>query len=141
MKKITALDISKYFVEIASKIDENDLTNLKLQKLLYFAQKEFFDKTGKLLFGDQIEAWNFGSVVRSVYDTFKRCGAFPITSFDIEYKAEELDKEIKSFIDGIWEEYGKFSANYLVSLTHKKGSPWNVAYNSENKVIDLEKTN
>jgi len=34
MNSIKALDIAKYLIELAAKIDENDLTNLKLQKLL-----------------------------------------------------------------------------------------------------------
>ena len=74
MPKLSALDISLYFIQLASKIDENDLTNLKLQKLLYLAQGRYMAKTGKQLFSDQIEAWSLGPVVRTVYDTYKVCG-------------------------------------------------------------------
>jgi len=41
MDKVNAIDIANYFVVLASHIDENDLTNLKLQKLLYFAQGKY----------------------------------------------------------------------------------------------------
>lgn len=138
MPKLSALDISLYFIQLASKIDENDLTNLKLQKLLYLAQGRYMAKTGKQLFSDQIEAWSLGPVVRTVYDTYKVCGAFPITAFDINVSdSNELSNDVRAFLDSIWEEYGKYSANYLVNFTHKT-APWNKAFEQgNNTVIDL----
>jgi len=139
MNSIKALDIAKYLIELAAKIDENDLTNLKLQKLLYFAQGKYLANKNTPLFGDQIEAWDFGPVVKNVYDTFKTCGAFPITTFDVKFDAQELPSDVKTFLDQIWEDYGKYSANYLVSLTHKSNTPWYKSYNSNgDKVISTD---
>ena len=41
-----ALDVANYFIELASKTPENDLTNLKLQKLLYYVQGKYLANTG-----------------------------------------------------------------------------------------------
>lgn len=131
-----ALELSNYFVERASEIDENDLTNLKLQKLLYFAQGEYLARKGDKLFDDSIEAWELGPVVRDVYDKYKICGSFPITVFDIPNKRVSIDPKVKSFLDNIWDKYGKFSAAYLVNLTHKKETPWAKNFEKgENKTI------
>jgi uncharacterized phage-associated protein len=60
----SAKKIANYFIELASKEDENDLTNLKLQKLLYIAQglylaknKKPFDALLKPHIRDDVQAW------------------------------------------------------------------------------------
>lgn len=123
-----ALDLSYYFIERASEVDENDLTNLKLQKLLYFAQGEYLAQKRKPLFNDQIEAWDLGPVIKDVYNQFKFCGSFPVTVFDTKTKKISIDKKTRDFLDRIWDRYGKYSAAYLVEKTHKSNSPWSRYY-------------
>lgn len=134
-----ALDLSNYFIERASEIDENDLTNLKLQKLLYFAQGEYLAQTGNQLFEDNIEAWALGPVVREVYDQYKVCGTFPVTAFDVKVANVSIDPETREFLNAIWDSYGKFSAAYLVNETHKKESPWSKHFEKDaNNIIPLD---
>lgn len=135
----SAQEVANYFIELASKIDENDLTNLKLQKLLYFAQGKFLAKNEKKLFEEPIIAWALGPVVRSVYNAFRYCGSFPITAFDRSVKKTTLSSELKEFLSGVWDEYAKYSATYLVDLTHEKGSPWSDTYSRDaNKEIPAD---
>jgi uncharacterized phage-associated protein len=133
----SALDIANCFIEIASKIDENDLTNLKLQKLLYFAQGKYLVQNNEALFSDEIEAWDLGPVVRSVYNTFRECGAFPITAFDVKYKSTSLNDEKRQFLKKIWQDYARYSASYLVNLSHQS-HPWQKAHKSLTKIISSE---
>jgi uncharacterized phage-associated protein len=137
MKTISANEVASYFIELASQNDENDLTNLKLQKLLYFSQAEYYLKNNKSLFSDEIEAWDYGPVVPNVYHKYKSCGSFPITVFDNWEKTNALSTEIIKFVEAIWEKWGKFSASYLVEITHKKDSPWKKYYKSGNCVIPV----
>lgn len=137
--KTSVKEIANYFISLASKIDENDLTNLKLQKLLYFSQGKYLAKTNKPLFEESIEAWKLGPVVREIYNNFKYCGSFPITAFDKGVKEVNINDETKNFLNNIWEEYGKYSARYLVDLTHKKGTSWSQTYSPEkDSKISLE---
>lgn len=139
MSKINAFDVSQGFIELASEKDENDLTNLKLQKLLYFAQGIHLAEKGKPLFEDEIQAWNLGPVVSTIYDTFKECGAFPITTFDVKFESKKVPKETQRFIGRIWDEWGKYSADYLVNETHKENSPWQKNFvKGANNVIPKE---
>jgi len=143
MSNLSALNVAAFFVELATESDENDLTNLKLQKLLYFAQGEHLSQFGKPLFHDDVEAWRLGPVVRAVYSEYKKCGAFPITVFDgstASASRDKLPEPIKAFLKKrVWDKYGKYSARYLVSLTHKPGGPWRKFFQEEsNAVIPLD---
>ena len=143
MPPVSALSIAAYFVELAGENNENDLTNLKLQKLLYFAQCDHLKKHGEPLFSDTIEAWPYGPVVPAVYDAYKSCGAFPITVFDAPEDVgttEALENDTKTFVRTIWDRFGRFSASYLVSLTHQKNGPWDRVFHSpfSSKAIPIE---
>ncbi len=111
-------------------VGNNDLTNLKLQKLLYFAQVEYMQShNGDLLFDDDIEAWQYGPVVREVYDAFKQCGAYFITDFDIDMSDfGEIDEGRAVFLDKFLKKGADHSAWSLVSKTHEKGSAWDQTY-------------
>lgn len=129
---LTAKNVASYFIEKSSKLDEdNDLTNLKLQKILYYTQVESLKKSGEVAFNDTIEAWQYGPVVRSVYDWLKGCGPYTISSFDIDSDDYSLETDTKTLLDNVWTKYSKYSASYLVKKTHDgKLSPWESIYNS-----------
>ena len=74
--KYSAMDIAKYAVNRQYK-SNRPISNLQLQKILYFLQIVFTSKTGHLLFSDQFEAWPYGPVIRDVYVKFADCGGYP----------------------------------------------------------------
>lgn len=53
-----ALDIAKYIVDKCT-IEKCPITNLQLQKILYFLQKKYLIDYGNCLFNDEIQAWQF----------------------------------------------------------------------------------
>ena len=71
-------DVAKFFIGLANEQAEQNqgdlMTNLRLQKLLYFAQGWYLARYGKPLFSDEIEAWTYGPVVPEVYQTYKPNG-------------------------------------------------------------------
>ena len=146
----SAKQIAAYLLKKANELGDgdkslsgnNDVTNLKLQKLLYFAQVEYLKKTGKKLFNDEIQAWQYGPVVPNIYEWLKGCGAYVVTEFDISLEdADNLQKAIKEFLDEFWKKYSPYSAWGLVSKTHEKDSPWSKVYNNgkgEKQVIPIE---
>lgn len=117
-----ALDIAKYMLVVAHE-NGDVITNLKLQKLLYYAQAWHLVKKGVPLFEDAIEAWEFGPVVRAVYNEYKEFNRMPI---DIEVGQEEvnvLDKETQEYMDDYLWEFLDYSATSLVRMTHEE-DPW-----------------
>ena len=72
-----ALALAKYIVTKCVK-DDCPISNLQLQKILYFIQVDSLKRTGKTAFPDSIEAWQFGPVVPRVYYFFCGNGALSI---------------------------------------------------------------
>lgn len=127
-QKYSAMDIAKYAVSRRYKSDR-PISNLQLQKILYFLQVIFASKTGSLLFADQFEAWPYGPVIREVYVEFADCGGFPIRrEFDID-----VDRRTKPFLDAGIDTLAEKSPWDLVRISHAEGSPWDVVYNREGR--------
>ncbi len=102
------------------------ITNLKMQKILYFIYVWCLAKTGKRCFAEKFQAWPNGPVLPSVYYKLKKFGASPIDFNFSELKNNEdltelkktLGKNFVAFIDSVYETYGSKSAFELVTLTH-----------------------
>jgi uncharacterized phage-associated protein len=62
----SAIAVANWFIE-QNRIAPSDLTHLKIQKMLYFAQGWHLAYFDVPLFEDPIEAWKYGPVVRPVY--------------------------------------------------------------------------
>lgn len=132
-----AENVAKYLIYLASQAFVGDnkeregITNLKLQKVLYFAQAYYLAKLGKPLFNEKLEAWNYGPVVREVYRKLKRYGGDPIISKEDKSTLAEEDKEV---LKKVWDTFGSYSASRLVDIVHAH-TPWKEANASSDKVI------
>ena len=77
-------DVARFFIDLAKRqndLDRGDMmTNLRLQKLLYFAQGWHLARFGRPLFDASIEAWPYGPVVPEVYRAYKEYGREGIAS-------------------------------------------------------------
>lgn len=127
------MEIAKYVITYSVK-DRRPVSNLKLQKLLYFIQGVALVSLNRTAFDDQIEAWPYGPVIPSVYYEYASYGSDPIL---LNYNIE-LEKDLKEQIDIVLESLKYASASSLVTETHKANSPWDKAYNSNNRQISNE---
>lgn len=57
----TAIEVARYFLALQDEDAGEGISNLKLQKLLYYAQGIYLAMEGKSLFPERIEAWTYGS--------------------------------------------------------------------------------
>lgn len=138
--KYSALSISQYVIN--HEWDENrPVSNLRLQKLLYFIQACFYASRGYGCFRDKIEAWDFGPVIPSVYRKYKKYGSCIIID-----KAANLIKDIsdedKEMIDLILNVSAEFTTTDLVKLS-KDQDPWKNAYTPlfENEITEEQMKN
>ena len=117
--------VAKYIIRRCDELDRT-ISNLKLQKILYFVQAEFLVDTGKPCFGETIEAWAFGPVVPEVYREYKVYGSanIPVNNSEIVRSISQADK---NRIFGIVDECSQYSASTLVEITHHQ-TPWIEAY-------------
>lgn len=113
------------------------ISNLKLQKLLYYLQGFHIAAFDQVLFENDIEAWQYGPVVKDMYTHFKEFGKSSIVIDENAPIAELSDNEEQLFND-VLEEYGQFSAIKLMKMTHDE-LPWEKTFNENPQgVISLD---
>lgn len=137
------LDVCRYIINYSNREDYG-VSNLKLQKLLYFIQVYFLmnSENHEPCFSEKIEAWDFGPVVPVAYHEYKQYGSTdipPVESyidFDVddpwsasmaEYNEDCILDEDKGLINAVITKLADFSATDLVTITHNQ-APWKDAY-------------
>lgn len=121
-----ARTVANYMVYIMSDALD-DLTNMKINKLLYLAQGHYLAKYGKPLFDDRIEAWDHGPVVPPVYYAYKSLGDRPIKDYNPDI-VDQITPEAEEILFGVARKYGGYTASYLRKMTHAVGAPWGQVY-------------
>jgi len=134
--------VANEFLDIAwgeSKI----ITPMKIQKLTYFAHGWHLALADQPLIDEQVEAWKFGPVIRTLYSEFREYGTAPITSHasSVEripggsklafrfFRPKLLGEDqsaiyARSLLKRVWQVYGIYTAIQLSNMTHEAGSPW-----------------
>ncbi len=111
-------DVAKYILE-----KQGLMTTMKLQKLVYYSQAWSLVWDEKPLFGEKIQAWASGPVVRELYEVHK--GEFRISDLP-KGNIDNLTQEEQETIDAVLQAYGDKPAQWLSDLTHME-KPWNEA--------------
>lgn len=133
----SAIDVAKYIIWYC-KQKGYSISNLKLQKILYFVQANFLVSTGFPCFEEDIEAWDFGPVVPEVYHEFKIFGSSDIPRFVCRNADENILKKDRLLINEIVDQCARYSASTLVEITHNQ-DPWRDAYEKYcNNIIEPE---
>lgn len=120
MAVLTALDLSKYILHKCT-VENKPISNLQLQKILFFAQKAVLQKYDEPLFNEELEAWRFGPVSPEVYYKYKGYGSSDILVFEINKKP---DANYKKIIDQVVEDKRTKYIWDLVEESHKKDGSW-----------------
>jgi uncharacterized phage-associated protein len=119
MPEATAQRVADYIVHFSH--EHGDLiTNLKLQKLVYYAQAWFLALYDKPLFDDRLEAWVHGPVQPSLYHHYKKYSWNPIHD---DPGTVEFPAWISEHLSEVMTVYGGMSAYDLERLTHQE-APW-----------------
>lgn len=133
----SALEVAQYILFCAAKNGEI-VSNLKLQKLLYFVQAEALVSTGFPLFQDSIYAVDYGIRIDAVYKKYLVYGASMIPFLDCDAeKAKDCIPEIKDrkLIESIVDATSQYSSVDLNHIIFKQ-TPWILAYrNSTNHIV------
>lgn len=110
-------NIASYFLYKAARDEEELMSNLKLQKLVYYAQGLHLILYGDSLFPDKIKAWEHGPVVPQLYHEYKSHGSRGIPKEE-SFRVKNIKKSIRAFLDEIYTVFGQFSALRLREITH-----------------------
>jgi uncharacterized phage-associated protein len=128
----SSLSVANAFLDLAER-DSVPLSNMKLQKLLYFAQGHSLGVRGTALIEDDAEAWMYGPVFPAVYREFRHYGASPIQEKSVcPFESEDNDNnwpevddgDDQSLIEAVWQSYKDYSPIRLSEMSHVSDGPW-----------------
>lgn len=123
---VTADIIARWFLTYNKKdrhdnLDVEGISNLKLQKLLYYAYGCYLAVHDEKLFHDPLLAWQHGPVVESIYHEYKNNGSRSIERFiSLDY---ELQEELEVILLWVYTTFGQYTAWALRNMTHQE-TPW-----------------
>lgn len=123
--------IAEYVISYSTEL-ENPVSNLKLQKLLYYIQASFLVEKNTPCFKEAIEHWRHGPVIREVYSKYKINFNDKIIN---KYNNENINDSDKELIKKVIDSYKTYSPWDMVSKTHNE-EPW-VNTNSDD-IITIE---
>ena len=120
-------DVVRFIVNAGDSFEDGDsISNMKLQKLLYYCQGfhlAFFE--GEALFDERVEAWEHGPVVPVVWRRFREFGRDPIrirAAGRPDFQEAQLN-----LMWNVYSVYGQYSAWKLRRMTHEE-APWKEAW-------------
>ena len=128
-----ALDIANKIISKTDLEHGDTISNLKLQKMMYYQQGFHLAYFGTPLFDEDIVAWQYGPVVPSVYQEYK---SFESNSISTSKEGISLLDDEEELFNNVYEEYNQFSAVALMKMTHEE-SPWKTT--EINSVISRDK--
>jgi uncharacterized phage-associated protein len=116
------------------------LTNLRLNKLLYFIHGWGLTSRPDGLARNHFTAWMHGPVVQPVYDAFKPFGENPITELAkyLDYITgqsrvvayDDISPHDAAVIESVFRSYDRFTTGQLVTMSHTVGGPWHTVYSA-----------
>lgn len=130
----SACDVAEYIIYYSHSIGES-VSNMKLQKLLYFVQGEFL-KSGKECFLEEIEAWDYGPVVHEVYNKYKVYSGGNIP-YIVAKNTDTISEEDKMIIQEIVSRYKNYGTYDLVRIALNQDSWKN--FHVKNRVNTISK--
>lgn len=118
---LSCFDIANYFIWLANETG-SFISNLKLQKLVYYTQAWHLALYGTPIFQEDFQAWVHGPVIPGLYQKYKHFGWQPI----LEETTPSLPDSTLQFLQEVAEEYFACDAYELEQMTHAE-APWNQA--------------
>lgn len=145
MKTYDARAVANFLLDYADQ-KGIEVTLLLLQKMIFYAHGWYLSHKQQPLLQQPFEAWEYGPVVRAVWESFKGNGRAPLTSrakrFDVitngfsEVRDPIGDQEA-TFLQHIFDAYAHVDAFDLSNATHVPGSPWDKVWNAPNGAINV----
>jgi uncharacterized phage-associated protein len=106
--------------------DADELSQMKVMKLLYYVQGTYLAIHGEKAFANDILAWRYGPAIKAVHDKYagKVSIVGQLTAADLaDYNEVRQDDRLEPVLTAVWQAYGDMSAIQLMKKTHEE-APW-----------------
>ena len=108
-------------------------TPMHILKLVYIAHGWVLGFLNQPLVSQPVEAWKYGPVIPKVYHHYKVFRRHPII-MGTKSQESELDEKQIAILRAVEKSYRRFSGPQLSSMTHQKGSPWDITVRKQGLV-------
>lgn len=119
----TVFDVANFFIDLQRDEMESDMTPLKLQKLVYYAQGFSLALLKRPLFSEDFQAWKHGPVCPELYQRYRAYGREAICGVASDYNYKIFDTDETDLLMDVYGQYGQYSASTLRNMSHTT-SPW-----------------
>lgn len=128
-----AVSVANSIIKLAKARNITDLTPMKLQRLMYFAQFWYVKNFNKFLINDWFSRWEFGPVIPSIYYELKNYGSMHVDSYirqlsanneAVVYMIANDDDRAWQLLDKVLDKFGNLDGFELSALTHREKSSW-----------------
>ena len=136
----TVIDVAKYFIyrsnQENSSLDDEEfdydpITNMKLQKLVYYAQGACLAILDKPLFNETLEAWKYGPVSSKLYQHYKSYKNNPINEqIDIQYLNKSFSPTEINVLNLVYNKFSIYTAFKLKDMSHQDAA-WKDNFHSD----------
>ena len=130
---LTSKEVAEYFLAQTDEEAGDLISNMKVQKLVYYAQGFHLALCGTPLFDEEIEAWMHGPVVPGLYQEYKKYGNGSIPLPD-SLDFEKFSPQVREILDDVYNVYGQYSAWKLRQMTHEE-DPWKNNYKGNRYIV------
>jgi uncharacterized phage-associated protein len=108
------------------------VTNMALNKLVFFAVEKVLIEKSALLTNAKIEAWDHGPVFREIYQAFRksdkpiktRIEFYSVETGRVEVATADVNDELSVILKEALSPLLPFSAPKLRNMSHVEGGPW-----------------
>ena len=137
--------VANLLLDLADR-DDLAITNLVLQKLLYFAHGHFLIRTRFPLVQGGFEAWTYGPVHPAVYQAFKSEGDRPlkvraegrnVMTGETRSLPLPTDPEVRRLLVKVLDAYGHLPPGRLIAISHAPRGPWATVVNKAKTSVAL----
>lgn len=128
--KKTYVPVADFFIAL-SNVTGNLISNLKLQKLVYYADAWHLANYGRPLVEEDFQAWVHGPVIPALYGEYKHHSWQPIERPDLNEDTYNVirnmfEEQSLLLMDTIVDSYFGHTAFELEKMTHNE-KPWKIA--------------
>lgn len=121
--------VAQAFLDLANS-ESRRLTNMQLQKLVYFAHGAHLAAYGAPLIDDEVRAWDFGPVIPQLYERLREYGSGYVAPELIRHREFTYGGSAHQAVRSVWQAYREHDAWELSNLSHQYGSPWDQVWNN-----------
>lgn len=125
-------------------LDRKPISLMKMQRLLYIICEQYFVLTKSWILNESFEAWDYGPVLRSLYEKCDTYNEKDIRKFirDRNGKVKIINEEnyplLKDIIKNVYMKYKNYTGIEISEILRKKDSAWYKAYMAYNLYINEE---